>query len=149
MIRIKDIDADNIFDVCELTTNQNGIGTIMEEYLCCNAVSIAEAKYFSEMFPNAIYNNNVPIGFFMYKRTEEKPDTATLCRFMIDYRFQHKGLGKKAFEHILRGLKIQGVRKVILMIDDTNIIAKKLYLSFGFQFTGKTDKDEYYYELEM
>ena len=149
MIRIKDIDADNIFDVCELTTNQNGIGTIMEEYLCCNAVSIAEAKYFSEMFPNAIYNNNVPIGFFMYKRTGEKPDTATLCRFMIDYRFQHKGLGKKAFEHILRGLKIQGVRKVILMIDDTNIIAKKLYLSFGFQFTGKIDKDEYYYELEM
>ena len=68
---------------------------------------------------------------------------------MIDYRFQHKGLGKKAFEHILRGLKIQGVRKVILMIDDTNIIAKKLYLSFGFQFTGKTDKDEYYYELGM
>jgi diamine N-acetyltransferase len=149
MIRIKDIDAENVFDVCELTTNQNGIGTIMEEYLCCNAVSIAEAKYFSEMFPNAIYNNNVPIGFFMYKRTEEKPDTATLCRFMIDYRFQHKGLGKKAFEHILRGLKIQGVRKVILMIDDTNIIAKKLYLSFGFQFTGKIDKDEYYYELEM
>ena len=149
MIRINDIDAENVFDVCELTTNQNGIGTIMEEYLCCNAVSIAEAKYFSEMFPNAIYNNNVPIGFFMYKRTEEKPDTATLCRFMIDYRFQHKGLGKKAFEHILRGLKIQGVRKVILMIDDTNIIAKKLYLSFGFQFTGKIDKDEYYYELEM
>lgn len=149
MIRIKDIDAENVFDVCELTTNQNGIGTIMEEYLCCNAVSIAKAKYFSEMFPNAIYNNNVPIGFFMYKRTEEKPDTATLCRFMIDYRFQHKGLGKKAFEHILRGLKIQGVRKVILMIDDTNIIAKKLYLSFGFQFTGKIDKDEYYYELEM
>ena len=149
MIRIKDIDAENVFDVCELTTNQNGIGTVMEEYLCCNAVSIAEAKYFSEMFPNAIYNNNVPIGFFMYKRTEEKPDTATLCRFMIDYRFQHKGLGKKAFEHILRGLKIQGVRKVILMIDDTNIIAKKLYLSFGFQFTGKIDKDEYYYELEM
>ena len=149
MIRIKDIDAENVFDVCELTTNQNCIGTNMEEYLFFNAVSIAEAKYFSEMFPNAIYNNNVPIGFFMYKRTEEKPDTATLCRFMIDYRFQHKGLGKKAFEHILRGLKIQGVRKVILMIDDTNIIAKKLYLSFGFQFTGKIDKDEYYYELEM
>lgn len=45
---------------------------------------------------------------------------------MIDYRFQHKGLGKKAFEHILRGLKIQGVRKVTLMINDTNEIAKKL-----------------------
>ena len=71
MIRIKDIDADNIFDVCELTTNQNGIGTIMEEYLCCNAVSIAEAKYFSEVFPNAIYNNNVPIGFLCISGQEK------------------------------------------------------------------------------
>ena len=149
MIRIKDIDAENVFDVCELTTNQNGIGTTMEEYLCCNAVSIAEAKYFSEMFPNAIYNNNVLIGFFMYRRTEMQAETVNIYRFMVDEKFQHKGLGKKAFEHILRGLKIQGVRKVILMIDDTNIIAKKLYLSFGFQFTDKIDKDEYYYELEM
>lgn len=149
MIRIKDVDADNIFNVCELTTNHNGIGTTMEEYLCCNAVSIAEAKYFLEMYPNAIYNNNVLIGFFMYKRTENQPDLAILCRFMIDYRFQNKGFDKKAFEHILRGLKIQGVRKVILMIDDTNKIAKKLYLSFGFRFTGKIDKNEYYYELEL
>ncbi len=149
MIRIKAIDAENIFEVCELTTNQDGIGTTMEKYLCCNAVSIAEAKYYPEMHPNAIYNNSTLIGFFMYKRAENQPDKVTLCRFMIDYRFQHKGLGKKAFEYILKGLKIQGVRKVILMIDNANEIAKNLYLSFGFQFTGKIDKNEYYYELDM
>lgn len=149
MIRIKAVDAQNVFDVCELTTNMDGIGTVLEEYLCCNAVSIAESKYYPEMHPNAIYNNNTLIGFFMYRRTEKRPDTVTLCRFMIDYRFQHKGMGKKALEHLLRGLKIQGVKKVFLMIDDTNEAAKNLYLSFGFQFTGKIDKNEYYYKLDL
>ena len=50
---------------------------------------------------------------------------------------------------ILSGLKIQGVKKVVLMIDDTNEIAKRLYLSFGFTFTGKIDKGKYYYELSL
>ncbi len=103
MIRIKAVDAQNILDVCKLMTNKNGIGTTMEGDFCCNAISIAEAKYNSEMHPNAIYNNNVLIGFFMYQRAENQADTATICRFMIDYQFQHKGLGKKAFEYILWG----------------------------------------------
>lgn len=149
MIRIKAVDAQNILDVCELTTNQNGIGTTMEGCSCCNAISIAEAKYDLEMHPNAIYNNNVLIGFFMYQRNENHAEKATICRFMIDDKFQHKGFEEKALEHILRGLKIQGVKKVILLIDDENKIAKKLCLSFGFQFTGKIDNDEYYYELEL
>lgn len=149
MIRITSVDAGNVIDMCELTTNQDGKGTVMEEFLCCNATSIAESKYHPDMHPNAIYNGDTPIGFFMYQRTESRPDTATLCRFMIDHKFQHRGLGKKAFEHILRGLRIQGVRKVILMIDDANEIAKSLYVSFGFRFTGKIDHDEHYYELEL
>ena len=137
MIRIKAVDAQNILDVCELTTNQDGNGTTMEGCSCCNAISIAEAKYDSEMHPNAIYNNNVLIGFFMYQRTENQADTATICRFMIDDRFQQKGLEEKALEHILRGLKIQGVKKVVLIIDNANENAKNLYLSFGFHFTGE------------
>ena len=149
MIRIKAVDAENIFDVCKLTTNQNGIGTTMEEYLCCNTISIAEAKYYPEMYPNAIYSNNVLIGFFMYRRAENQADEATICHFMIDYQFQHKGLGKKAFAYVLRGLKIQGVKKVILMVSNANKIAKKLCLSFGFQFTGKMENDECYYELAL
>lgn len=73
MIRIKAVDEQNIFDVCKLTTNQNGTGTSMEEYLCCNAISIAEAKYYPEMHPNAIYNNNVPIVFLCISVQKIKP----------------------------------------------------------------------------
>ena len=94
MIRIKAVDTQNILDVCDLTTIQDSIGTTREAHFCCNAVSIAETKYNSEMYPNAIYNNTVLIGFFMYQRAENQADTATICRFMIDDRFQHKGLEK-------------------------------------------------------
>lgn len=147
MIQIKAVDEQNILDVCALTANQDGIGTATEGCSCCNAVSIAEAKYDSELHPNAIYNNNVLIGFFMYKRAEDQAEKATICRFMIDHRFQQKGLAEKAFAHILRGLKIQGVKKVILITDNGNENAKNLYLSFGFHFTEKIDKIKYRYEL--
>ena len=149
MIRIKAVDAQNILEVCKLRTNQDGLGATMERHSCCNAMSIAEAKYYPEMHPNAIYNNNVLIGFFMYQRAENQASTATICRFMIDDQFQHKGFEEKAFEHVLRGLKIQGIKKVTFTTDGENRIAEKLCLSFGFHFMGKHDNDKYCYELEF
>ena len=81
MIRIKAVDAQNILDVCELATSQDCIGAAMEGHICCNAVSIAETKYHAEMHPNAIYNNDVLIGFFMYKRAEATfPSTGNSLR---------------------------------------------------------------------
>lgn len=148
MIQIKAVDAQNILAVCELTTNQDCIGAA-QKHSCCNAISIAEANYHLELHPNAIYNNNVLIGFFMYERTEHQAETATIRRFMIDDRFQQKGLEEKAFAHILRGLKIQGVKTVILRINDANPIAKNRCLSFGFQFTEKIDPDECCYTLKL
>lgn len=101
MIRIKAVDAQNMLEVCRLTAGPG-------DCVCCNAVSIAEAKYDPEMHPNAIYNNNVLVGFFMYRRAESRADTAVLRRFMIDARFQRRGLGKKAFAYVLRGDKDDG-----------------------------------------
>ena len=149
MIRIKAVDEQNLLDVCELTANEAGMGTTVAGCSCCNAVSIAEAKYYPEMHPNAIYNNNVLIGFFMYQRAEDQADIVTICRFMIDLKFQHKGLGKRAFAYALRGLKIQGVKKVILMVDAANRTAQSLCISFGFQSTGKMDHGKCCYELEL
>ena len=148
MIRIKAVDEQNILDVCRLKAKQDEI-SMVENYSFCNALSVAEANYHSEMYPNAIYNNNVLIGFFMYKRTENQADTAVIYRFMVDDRFQGKGLEEKALEYVLRGLKIQGVKKVIFLITGANENVKQLCLSLGFHFTGKQDKSGYYYEATL
>lgn len=115
MIRIKAVDAQNLLKVCRLTASRDCVGR--KGHCRCNAVSIAEAKYHAELHPNAIYHNNALIGFFMYQRAEDHADTASIRRFMIDDRFQQKGLAEKALEHILRGLKIQGVRKAVIILD--------------------------------
>lgn len=108
MIRIKAVDAQNILEVCRLTAGPGAAECAPGGCVCCNAVSIAEAKYDPEMHPNAIYNNNVLVGFFMYRRAESRADTAVLRRFMIDARYQRRGLGKKAFAHVLPGDKDDG-----------------------------------------
>ena len=147
MIKIKAVDDENVLDVCELKTNQDDICAARERHSYCNAISIAEAKYHSELYPNAIYNNNVLIGFFMYQRTETHAETAIICRFMLDDRFRHNGFEEKAMEHILRGLKIQGVQEVMVRIDNANENAKKLYLSFGFHPAGEIEQAGYCYKL--
>ena len=149
MIRIKAVDAQNILEVCALTAGQDCVGSARERRCCCNAVSIAEARYHPEMHPNAIYQNHVLIGFFMYRRPEDRADTATICRFMIDDHFQQKGLAEQALEHILRGLKIQGVRRVITVIDNANEAGKNLWLSFGFRITEQGSQTENCYALEL
>lgn len=154
MIRIKAVDAQNILEVCRLTAGPGAAECAPGDCVCCNAVSIAEAKYDPEMHPNAIYNNNVLVGFFMYRRAESRADTAVLRRFMIDARFQRRGLGKKAFAYVLRGLKIQGVRKVVLQIDSANKAAADLCLAFGFrraEAAGRSENDceEDDYTLEL
>lgn len=85
----------------------------------------------------------------MYKQTENNKTEAIINRFMLDYKFQHKGVGNAALKYILQYFKIQGVKKIILMIDDNNQIAKNLYCALGFHFTGKIEKNEYYYVLEL
>ena len=112
MIKIKSIDKENVLDVCELKTDQDDIGAAIAGRSYCNAISIAESKCHSEMYPNAIYNNNLLIGF-LCTNAENHAKTVMICRFMLDDRFRHDRFEEKALEHILRGLKIQGVKEVM------------------------------------
>lgn len=144
MIKIKEITKDNYFLACELTTNKTGEPTLYEEFICSNAMSLAEAKYDLEMQPRTIHWNDTLIGFFMYKEVTEKQ--VMIYRFMLDYRFHQKGLGKKAIAAILEYLKNE--QDVLLGVDPKNDIAKSLYQSFGFQFTGEINHGEHYYLLK-
>lgn len=138
MIRIKAVDAQNILEVCGLSWGGEGACTSAEGQVRCNVLSIAEAKYDPELHPNAIYNDGVLIGFFMYSRAEDRAETATIRRFMVDGRFRRGALEKKALGHVLRGLKIQGVRRAAAIIDGADENEKQLYLSLGFRFADSS-----------
>ena len=149
MIAIRDIDQKNVLDVMDLTTNKDGIGTVVEEHVCCNAVSIAEARYFPGMEPRAIYRGDELIGFFMYTRQPGTPEDVEVCRYMLDHKFMGQGLGRQSFAAILDYFRCNGVKRAIITLDDENTIAKHLYVSFGFTFTGKIQNDEHYYGLNL
>ena len=57
----------------------------------------------------------------------------TLCRFMVDARFRQEGLEETALEHILRGLKIQGVKQVEAHLEPGDGHAEALLLACGFR----------------
>ncbi|KFB89336.1 diadenosine tetraphosphatase [Serratia grimesii] len=68
---------------------------------------------------------------------------------MLDHKFIGQGLGRASFEAMLSYFRKSGVKQITLMIDEHNRVAKKMYLTFGFTFTGKIDKDEHYYSLSI
>lgn len=141
MIRIKAVDAQNIWDVCELTYGDGCAAPAPDGRFHCNALSIAETKFDPEMHPNAIYSNNVTIGFFMYKRPEAQAETAVIYRFMLGSKYRDRGLEAKALEHVLKGLKIQGVKKVSLMAGECDKDTKNLASPSAFTPPGKPVKN--------
>ena len=49
----------------------------------------------------------------------------------------------------MRGLKIQGVRQVVLLSAHPDEAVENRYRALGFHLTGQTDQGEYRYALEM
>ena len=52
---------------------------------------------------------------------------------MVDGRFRQEGLEETALEHILRGLKIQGVKQVEARLEPGDGRAEALLLACGFR----------------
>lgn len=145
-IILKEITADNFYDVCLLTTNENGVPTFDEEFICCNAVSLAESKYYPLLQPQAIYSNENLIGFILSGPYFKDNDNFWVLRYMIDYQQQGKGYGKKAFLTFIEQVKSNGnIKNIYIGLDPDNPRATSLYTSVGFEFTGiQKDGEEVY-----
>lgn len=148
-ITLREINAENYYEVSRLTTNKSGEPTFDEEFLCGNVVSIAESKYYPALHPQAIYNNETLIGFIMSGPYANDHFNFWVLRFMIDYRFQGKGLGKAAFLTFIEQAKELGISQIFLGLYPENIFATKLYTSCGFHYTGVDKDGEKIYAIEL
>lgn len=150
MIELKKIDLDNLHQITALSVRED-----QTSFVASNACSIMEAFATRESgyaaLPFGLYADGVPVGFAMfgYGFMEGDPEVArdnyVLVRFMIDWHFQGRGLGKAALEACLRYLRTYPcgrAEKVWLSYEKENTVAKALYHAAGFCENGEMCGDE-------
>lgn len=148
-MKLVEINKDNWLKTVLLTTNKDGKGTVVEQFVASNALSIAQSVYETGWTVKGIEAEDKLIGFAMYGFDE---DTANywICRFMIDHKSQGNGYGRKAVELVLDELKqLDGCNSIYLSTEPDNEKAIKLYESLGFQKTGNINEGEAEFVLNL
>ena len=155
-IRLEKVNDDNFIDLMHLEVAES-----QKDYVASNTVSMAQAYAtvasgrFVQCF--GIYDGDTAVGFAMIgHRSEEYEGMAEvyrhsyyLWRFMIDQRYQGKGLGRDALKLLLDYVLTFPDGKEdtwSTSYDGVNEAAKHLYSSFG--FTPNGEKDSNYEDAE-
>ena len=112
-----------------------------ENFVAPNVMSIAQAKIYPTVKPLAVYHEDEMVGFVMYGFDEDEKHFY-LGRLMIDEKHQGKGYGKTATLAVIERMKqIEDCREIYLSFVPENTGAEKLYISVGFERTGKISED--------
>lgn len=149
-VTLREINAKTVRSITNLKVRED-----QECFVASNAVSLAEALFWEEAWFRAIYNGESPVGFVMlYDETLRKVPPANpkvyLGRFMVDSRFQGKGIGKAALELVIDHVRAKGVFSSI----STSYVPKPnspegFYLSQGFEHTGRIFESEIVLERSL
>ena len=154
MVHLEELNKYNVWDVIELTVKKE-----QESFIAGNEWSLVHAyvgnKTEGAVYPFGIFDDDKAVGFLMiaydYGEVCNDPDAPEisennyfLWRLMIDQEEQGKGYGKKAVELALEFVKTFPHGRADycwLCYDKNNEVARKLYLSMGFQEIGEQDDD--------
>lgn len=150
----------NVWDILKLRVNKD-----QAAFVAGNDVSIIEAYTAitggAYAFPFGLYADGVLVGFLMIgydvdDSWEDAPEIArknyNLWRLMIDRRYQRRGYGKEAMELALDFIRTKpcGPAECCwLSYEPENLVAKRLYASFGFAETGGWDGEEIIAALKL
>ena len=166
MIHLEKVDWENYKAVIDLHVSKE-----QEDFVADNIYSLVHAFLAASednpVFAYAIYNDETVVGFIMigydddwtgYERDAwlnseiykayEGIKYYSIWRFMIDEKYQKKGYGKEALKKALEFINTKpcgDAKYALLSYEPTNIVAKKLYASFGFY---EPKEFEPYYEAD-
>lgn len=136
MVRLEEITEDNWMEVALLTTEEDGIPKVCEQYVSSNAMSIVQAVYEGGWEVKAVYCGRVPVGFVMYG-INQTFDVYEICRIMIDHKHQGKGFGTIALRLVMEELmENEDCDYIYLSLNPSNEKSKSIYKKFGFEDTG-------------
>ncbi len=144
-VSLREVTKETLRDITRLKVSPN-----QERFVATNAESIAEA-YFSRdtAWFRAIYAGDTPVGFVMLE-DNAAAENYYLWRFMIDARYQKRGIGQKALELIFEYVKTRPGAKVLY----TSCVPGEgspgpFYEKMGFVYTGEEDGSELVMRREL
>jgi diamine N-acetyltransferase len=136
-ISLREITKDNIRAVLNLHVDAS-----QRSFVADNARSLAQAGLEPKAWTRAIYADDTPVGFVMNFEDQEKP-TYYLWRYMVDYRYQGMGFGKRALELIIDRVKtLPNAAAYYLSYVPAPHGPRDFYTKLGFVETGEVHGDE-------
>jgi diamine N-acetyltransferase len=132
VVTLREITAATVRVICALETREE-----QKRFVAPNALSIAQAYFEPRAILRAVYADEVPVGFVMWKPADD-PEVAYLWRFMIDHNHQKKGHAKRAIAQLIDLLRDAGYQRM-----QTSVVLGvggplDFYRSIGFVETGAT-----------
>ena len=159
MITIQPISEDNVRDVLALKASEELVApnslSLAQAYLSLKEAVDSNETHLNNMdVPYAILNDEIVIGFLMISFEDgedicsDDGDIYWLSRFMIDEKYQSKGLGKAALLKLIDFIKTKPNGNeaksfyTSVVSDSVSPVAAKFYASVGFEKTGNMLEDE-------
>jgi len=149
-VSLREITASTVRAITNLT-----VAPDQQRFVASNAVSLAEALFSRAAWYRAIYHSDDPVGFVMlYDETLCTPPPEIpqigLWRFMIDARFQRRGVGKAALEQVIAHVR---AKRAVSLLTVSYVpgpgCPEPFYLGCGFRHTGTLDEGEIVLELPL
>jgi diamine N-acetyltransferase len=137
VITLRPITQDNWRACLQLSTTE-----AQRHFVASVVFSLAQAYVEPWWTPLAIYADEIPVGFVMYRQLPGT-DIAWIQRIMIDARYQNKGYGQVAMEAVISRIRQQdSSREIRLSYHPDNSVAAHLYERLGFRPTGERQDGE-------
>ncbi len=150
LVTLREITAETVIAVVKLSVAEHQKG-----FVATNAVSLAQALFAPEAWYRAIYCGDQPAGFVMLEDQSllsppPAPPEVGVWRFMVDARFQGRGIGRAALLQVIEHVRAKGVFKALeLSYVPGPGCPEPFYKGLGFRDTGRMDGDEVVLELSL
>jgi diamine N-acetyltransferase len=149
-VSLREITSQSVIAVVQLAVADD-----QKQFVARNSVSLAQALFEPRAWYRAIYCGAVLVGFVMLKDESLAAPTPAnpkidIWRFMIDERYQRRGLGKAAMLKVIDHARAKGLFDTL----DAWYIpgpgsAERFYLGLGFGKTGAIDRNEIQLSLPL
>ena len=149
-VTLREITADTVRAVTNLAVSEP-----QRRFVASNAVSLAQALFAAEAWYRAIYAGEELAGFVMLH--DESMSTSPndnpqigVWRFMIDARFQGRGIGRDAMRQVIEHVRAKHLfRSLEVSFVPGAGCPEQFYLGLGFRHTGRVDEGEVVLEMPL